>query len=62
MTRAIAATQHCVLLYPSLWVLPVVVVVRVVVVVVADVVVVVVVAVLSKIRAHSFDVTMLVLS
>lgn len=65
LTHAITATQHCILPYPSLWVLPIVVVVVVVVRIVVvddDVNVVVVVTVLSKIRAHSFDVTMLVLS
>lgn len=63
LTHAITATHHCSLPYPSLWVLPLVVVVVVRIVVVDDVVnAVVVVTVLSKIRAHSFDVTMLVLS
>jgi len=62
LTHAITATHHCSLPYPSLWVLPLVVVV-VRIVVVDDVVnAVVVVTVLSQIRAHSFDVTMLVLS
>jgi hypothetical protein len=66
LTHAITATQHCILPYPSLWVFSivvvVVVVVRIVVVVDDDVNVVVVVTVLSKSRAHSFDVTLLVLS
>jgi len=39
LTRAITVTHHCILLYPSLWVLPIVVVVVVRVVVVVVVVV-----------------------